>query len=121
MTESIKVLPEALPPFDLAEALEITNHNAVLLRRLLIRFYEKYAEAETQLRQWIEVENFSEAKDLAHSIKGVASTLAATELATAAAAFEMALHSEQLDKIRPSLDDFMAALSVALIAAASLL
>jgi PAS domain S-box-containing protein len=121
MTTPIKVLPKELPPFALADALERINQNAVLLHRLLILFHDKYAEAETQLRQWIEVSNFTEAYDLVHSIKGVAGTLSATELATAAAAFELALDSEQLDKIRSSLDDFTAALNVALVATASLL
>jgi two-component system sensor histidine kinase/response regulator len=121
ITEIIKVLPEELPPFDLAEALRLTNHNAILLRHVLIRFHEKYASAETQLRQWIEVEFFSEAKSLVYSIKGVASTLVATELTAAAQAFEIVLQSEKLDEIRPSLDNLTTALSRALIAIATLL
>ncbi|MDD5228891.1 MAG: Hpt domain-containing protein [Methylococcales bacterium] len=111
---------QQLPPFDLAEALELTNHNATLLNRLLISFHHQYVNTAIELRQLIATENFSEAKCLAHSLKGVAGTLAASELKKAAEKFEVALDSKQHDKLRQPLDNLTTALSAAIVAAASL-
>ncbi len=119
-TDVVALLPKHLPPFDLVRALEFTNHNATLLHRLLISFQQQYADVATQLQQLIDAGNFLEAKHLAHSIKGTAGTLVATELKNAAAAFEIALDLSQLENLHPLLDNLMTALGVALAAVASL-
>jgi PAS domain S-box-containing protein len=93
------LLPKELPPFDLALALKFTGDNAQFLRQLLLDFALRYIESAKQLNQWIHDKDFIHAEHLAHSIKGVAGTLAANELTKAADELEFALHGELVNEL----------------------
>ena len=77
------VLPETLPPFDLAAALVRVNGNQRLLKRLLITFAENHAQAVTELRRMVVEGNPGDAGRLAHTLRGVAGNLEARDLAAA--------------------------------------
>jgi PAS domain S-box-containing protein len=86
-------LPEQLPPFNLKLALQRANGKPKLLRKMLLNFNRQYADAAETMRGYIGGGQSEEAHRLAHSLKGVAATLEANELADAAAAVEQAYRS----------------------------
>jgi HPt (histidine-containing phosphotransfer) domain-containing protein len=84
-------VPEDLPPFDIKAVLRRTNGKPRLLLKMMRSFHSHYADAATDLRQLIQDGKRVDAARLAHSIKGVAGTLEARELAQAAFAVETAI------------------------------
>jgi two-component system, sensor histidine kinase and response regulator len=84
-------LPEQLPPFDLPAALARANGKPKLLRRMLLSFRDQFKSAASDLRKEIAEGKTEEAGRLAHSLKGVAATLEAKDLAEAAASIEHAI------------------------------
>lgn len=90
-SEHALVLPEELPPFNIQAALTRYDGNAVLLKRSLISFARRYSDAGERMRGYLQAGFYHEAIHLAHSVRGVAATLEATDLATAADEFETAL------------------------------
>lgn len=114
------LLPNQLPPFDLAQALIFSNHNSRLLHQLLLSFRNRYADTANQLVHWIEAKNFTQAEHIAHSLKGVAGTLAANELKNTASALEIALYNKQFDDLNGLLHNLVEALSNAIDAAMTL-
>jgi signal transduction histidine kinase/CheY-like chemotaxis protein/HPt (histidine-containing phosphotransfer) domain-containing protein len=103
MSESLGILPRSLPPFDLVQAAVFSNHNPTLLHLLLLNFGKRYETAPAEFAEYIKHQKFSEAAQLAHSIKGVAGTLAAYELKNIASALEIECHTGEFDKIDPLL------------------
>jgi len=91
--------PNTLEPFNLEKAAQLTNENNELLHHLLLSFAKRYQDAPRQLRQFIDTKNFTEIEHVAHSIKGVAGTLAAQELKEAASALEIAVRDHRYDLI----------------------
>ena len=91
--------PNTLEPFDLEKASKLSNDNNELLHRLLLSFAKRYQDAPKQLREFIDTKNFTEIEHLAHSLKGVAGTLAAQELKEAASALEIAVRNHRYDEI----------------------
>ncbi|MDD2863799.1 MAG: ATP-binding protein [Methylococcales bacterium] len=108
------LLPTDLPPFDLAKALKFTGDDPKLLHQLLLSFVPRYQNAIAELTQWISEKDFFHAEHLAHSLKGVAGTLAAQELRAAADALEFALHCEQYENIETLLAELARTLTIAL-------
>ncbi|MGC2404339.1 MAG: response regulator [Acidobacteriaceae bacterium] len=84
-------MPEQLPPFDLPAALLRANGKPELLRRMMLSFRNQFESAPSELRQEITEGKTEEAGRLAHSLKGVAATLEAKDLAEAAASIEGAI------------------------------
>ena len=109
-------LPPSLPPFDIPKALVRCNNKAALLRRLLLSFGEEYAGAMDQLRGQIAQGDTTNARILAHSMKGVAATLEARTLSEAAKAVEMALRADQTEGLEELLRPMEAELNLALTA-----
>jgi CheY-like chemotaxis protein/HPt (histidine-containing phosphotransfer) domain-containing protein len=93
------LFPNTLAPFDLVKAATLTNENSELLHHLLLSFAERYQDAPQKLREWMLVKNFTDIEHLAHSLKGVAGTLAAQELKDAASALENAICNHAYDEI----------------------
>jgi HPt (histidine-containing phosphotransfer) domain-containing protein len=85
---SLAVLPDHLPPFDLAAALVRVNGHAKLLRTLLLTFANTYGNAAADLRAQIAASSFDEAKGLVHAMRGVAGSLEARALFAAATELE---------------------------------
>ncbi len=116
----ITSLPDALPPFNLTQALAICNNNSTLLHQLLVNFHESYRGIADQLARYIHLNDFHQARHIAHSMIGVAGTLGANELKHAAATIELALRKERTDNICSLLADFTSKFNDAIDAAASL-
>jgi diguanylate cyclase (GGDEF)-like protein/PAS domain S-box-containing protein len=113
-------MPAELPPFGVPAALARANGKPKLLRKLLRRFHEQYANAVTALRVQVSEGSVQEANRLAHSLKGVAATLEAWELSGAAAAVEYALRDGEMEGFHGLLETLEKALHPAVAAAASL-
>lgn len=80
-----------VPEFDLTFGLRSANGRPDLLRSLLARFGRNHAGAVPALRELIGAGDFSEARRLAHTLKGAAATLGGTKIAHAAEVLEQAL------------------------------
>ncbi|MDX8398901.1 MAG: response regulator [Gallionellaceae bacterium] len=113
-------LPDFLLPFDISAALTRTNGKPKLLRKLILRFHDTYADSVSELRRLLASDNREEAEILAHSLKGVAATLEAGKLAEMAFAVERTLRSGGVAELPTLLDALDEALLPALAAAASL-
>jgi CheY-like chemotaxis protein/HPt (histidine-containing phosphotransfer) domain-containing protein len=119
-SKMLHLFPEELPPFDLAMAVQFTGDDPLLLHQLLLSFAPRYANSAAQLDQWIQEKEFTHIEHLAHSIKGVAGTLAAKELQQAADELEFAIHCKQFDNLDVLTSDLKSALTTAIEAIALL-
>ena len=109
----LKPAPQAGPPFDIDAALRRVNGRRPLLRKLLLDFAARYADAVPQLRAQIAAGDREGAHRLAHTLKGVAATLGAGEVATAAGTVERLL-GEDTAGVEPALVALAAALDPAM-------
>jgi two-component system, sensor histidine kinase and response regulator len=89
--EMIASLPE-LPGLGLEKALDRLGSLA-LLKKMLPRLGEQYADSPSRLRQLLAAGELYEAERLAHSLKGVAGTLEARDVYQIAQKLEDQLHS----------------------------
>lgn len=80
---------------DMAQGLYRVNQNQNLYHKLLRSFAAEYAPAAKQMEQMLQQQNHKAARELSHSIKGLAANLGATELSKLAADIEQALIQEQ--------------------------
>ena len=95
----------AVPGVDMALALQRVNGNSQLLWRLLRDFRGRYADTVRRLQALLENRGFDAARDLAHTVKGAAATLAMQRVADAAAAIEnAAARGESADGAMRELD-----------------
>ncbi|MCQ0970187.1 ATP-binding protein [Paracoccus sp. TK19116] len=108
--DAFVTLPADLAPFDLGLALDRTNGNPALLRRLIASFAQTYASAPSDLSRLISAGELAEASRLAHSLKGVAATLTLSSVADVAALLERAATSDETGET----DNLIAALAEAL-------
>jgi signal transduction histidine kinase/HPt (histidine-containing phosphotransfer) domain-containing protein len=116
-TFSLGELPEQLPPFDLPVALARANGKPELLRKMLLSFRDQYKRAPSELRRHIGEGKTEEASRLAHSLKGVAATLEANELASTATKIEHALRQGVEDALEGLIKKMESALNAAIVAA----
>ncbi|MFK5892679.1 MAG: transporter substrate-binding domain-containing protein [Pseudomonadota bacterium] len=89
-------LDEDLPGIDLAIASKYLGDDIQQLSAMLIQFREKYTPSYEQVNQLINKNDFVSAKNVFHSIKGVANIIGAKELAATALQLEMGLHQDKL-------------------------
>jgi signal transduction histidine kinase/DNA-binding response OmpR family regulator/HPt (histidine-containing phosphotransfer) domain-containing protein len=109
-------IPIDLPGIDIDRGLRNINGNRQLYRNLLLKFRRDYADAAQKIRGLIDREDVQEAQRLAHSAKGLAGSLGATQLQTAGQVLESGLRenkpvedalahfSEQMRKIQQGID-----------------
>jgi PAS domain S-box-containing protein len=88
-----EIIPEQLPPFDIPKALMRTNGKPKLLRKILLGFRDQFASAPSDLKELIARGSLEDAERLAHSLKGLAATLEAKDLAESASAVELAFRN----------------------------
>ena len=96
-TSDKEELPAELPGINMSAGLDITQGNTALYRKLLVKFRANYAEFSTEFR---DVQNSGDSEAvtrLAHTLKGVAGNIGATQVQEAAAALEQASISAQTD------------------------
>jgi len=113
-------LPEHLPPFDIAAALQRANGKPSLLAKLIRQFHEQFRDFAPHLQSSLRQGDRAGAARLAHTLKGVAGTLGANDLMHAAAQLENALLQSGAADEQALLAAVQAALQPALGAAASL-
>jgi two-component system, sensor histidine kinase and response regulator len=117
---SSEEVPEHLPPFDIPAALARANGKPGLLRKMLLSFHGQYKSAAAELRRQIAEGKTEEASRLAHTLKGVAATLEAKELASTAANIEHALREGLMDGLEGLINTMESALEPAIAAAGTL-
>jgi HPt (histidine-containing phosphotransfer) domain-containing protein len=106
------VLPPGLAGLrgiDLDVALDRVNGKADLLQRLIEQLHARHGDCAARIRNLAAQGAWSEATDLAHTLKGASATLAADRVARAAAAIETLLREHELDPA--GLDELDAALT----------
>lgn len=74
---------------DLGNALQLMGNREALLRKMLNMFVQKYTHASAQMRSLIEQQEWQELERFAHTIKGVASNIAAEQTRDAAKEIEI--------------------------------
>jgi two-component system sensor histidine kinase/response regulator len=98
------LLPESFPGFDLAAGLNRLRGNESLYRKLLGRLAADYSDAANDIRTAFKARDMESVRGLAHSLKGVAGNLAATDLEAAAGSLEKLVKGAGQDDA-PSHDD----------------
>ncbi|MGA0541318.1 response regulator [Neotabrizicola sp. VNH66] len=114
------VLPGSLPPFDLPSALARVNGKTRLLRKLIISFGETQAGAAEELTGLLAAGRVTEARRLAHTLKGVAGALALTEVEAVSAGIERQLAEGSPDGLEQEIKALAEALAPAVKAAQDL-
>ena len=102
-------LPETLPGIDLRAGLSRLGGKKILYRKLLFNFRSDYSNYVQLIRSALNEGNTSKARNMAHTINGVAGNLGASELQHASAALECAI--EQGEDLAAGLDEFEKALA----------
>jgi PAS domain S-box-containing protein len=113
-------IPDHLPPFDIPAALARANGKPRLLRKMLLSFRDQFKSAAAELRRQIAEGKPEEASRLVHTLKGVAATLEAKELASTAANVEHALREGLMDGLEGLIKTMEGALEPAIAAAGTL-
>jgi two-component system sensor histidine kinase/response regulator len=113
-------IPDRLPPFDISAALLRNNGKPKLIRKLLLTFHERYANAILELKGNLAENKEEEAQRLAHSLKSLAAALEANQLADAAFAVEKAFRAGQRETLSPLIDILERELAPAIAAAATI-
>ncbi len=113
-------IPDQLPPFDIPAALLRNHGNPKLIRKLLLAFHERYANAIFELKRYLDEGKTEEAQRLVHSLKSLAAGLEAADLTEAALAVEMALRSRLSKDLSTHIDMLARALGPAIAAASSI-
>jgi CheY-like chemotaxis protein len=114
------LLPDSLPPFDLAAALLRVNGKAALLHRLIVTFGQTYADVARDLRVYLSTGLLPDARRLAHSLKGVAGSLELPAVQRIAADLEKALATGDTEQARVFIVELENAIAPAIAAARSL-
>jgi PAS domain S-box-containing protein len=110
-------IPGDLPGIDAADARERLLGNRHLLGRLLRQLVDDYRDAADRLRSLLEEGRRSEARMLAHTLKGVAGNCSARPLFRIAADLEGVLHDGEKDPDPADLDRLDEALTAVAAAA----
>jgi two-component system, sensor histidine kinase and response regulator len=101
---TINALPEApamsipgiLPGIDMEAALHRCGGNERLLRSLLAMFQDNFSNTLAEMRRLCDDGRWTEACQLAHSVRGAAANLSMDELASTAGGLELALKASML-------------------------
>ncbi|MBB5016834.1 PAS domain S-box-containing protein [Chitinivorax tropicus] len=103
-----------LPGLDLNAALQRLGGKVAFLRRMLNRFRTGYPDAAHRLRELSDSVQYDEARRYAHSLKGLAGTLGATQVAELASMIEPKMAQHSSDGMDQLLIDLAAELDVVL-------
>jgi len=111
-------LPTALDSINMTSALARLGEKQELYLRLLLMFRENQAETAQAIRSALQSDDLPLAGRLAHTLKGIAATIGADQLSSAAKALEIAivqgetgLYAGNLEKMEQELASVMAALA----------
>ncbi len=116
--DAVALLPSVVTGLDVSVALANVGGNGTLLRKLLADLVQDHGQDVQALEATIAAGELSRAERMAHTLKGVAGTLGATDLQQAAAALEAALRQglsptlpQQMTLMRAALQPLMADLT----------
>jgi DNA-binding response OmpR family regulator len=109
-----------LAAFNVPAALDRLGGDEELLRALILRFCAEFANAGTDLHEFIARRAYGDAQRLAHNLAGVASQLEATEVAASARSLEVTLRANEFDGIAALTERIGTALDGAFASAAAL-
>jgi CheY-like chemotaxis protein/HPt (histidine-containing phosphotransfer) domain-containing protein len=101
----------AIEGLDLAQAMRRMGGNAKLIRKLMGRFSDTQAGAMERIHAAIAGHDMETATREAHTTKGLAGNIGATQLLAKAGALESALKHGDLDALPPALDAMAAELT----------
>lgn len=99
-------MPIAFTTYDMDEALKRLMLPRDVLLPILQKFVDEYSAVDTKLNALCADEAFPEAADLAHSIKGVAGSLGASELSELASTLERLLKNKEEGDLNKTLAAF---------------
>jgi PAS domain S-box-containing protein len=110
-------LPETLPGIDLRAGLSRLGGKKILYTKLLFNFRSEYSNYTQLIRSALNEGNTFKARKMAHTIKGVAGNLGASELQHASASLECAIErgedfAAELDEFEKELRGVMKALEI---------
>ncbi len=110
-------LPETLPGIDLRAGLSRLGGKKILYTKLLFSFRSEYSNYMQLIRSALIAGDTSKARNMAHTINGVAGSLGAVELQHASAALECAIDGDadlaaELDEFEKALREVMKALEL---------
>ncbi|MBF0187804.1 MAG: PAS domain S-box protein [Magnetococcales bacterium] len=101
-------IPEALPGIDQQVGLAIIRNDRCLFRKLLREFYQEHGDADRRVVTALRCGDHSQAKRIAHALRGAAGNVGAKRLSDSATALERSLAlGNPADGV---VDDFQAAL-----------
>ncbi|MBF0177172.1 MAG: PAS-domain containing protein [Magnetococcales bacterium] len=112
-------LPD-LPGFDVQAGLYRVGDNLGLYRRLLQKFRLNHGDMLDRIRQELDHNYMQTARELAHTLKGVAGNVGTTRLFERVSLLETAIKREEMDLIKPLMDQASSAMAEVLAAIASL-
>jgi CheY-like chemotaxis protein len=102
--QSTAVLPLQIEGIDLRNALNRLAHDRALLVRLIRGFARDFGDWESRLRAALADDDLQSAVRLAHTLKGAAGNIGATQLQTTAGHLEAALAHGNTDAVDESID-----------------
>ncbi len=88
----------ALPVINLEKASAISNLSQDFLEELLCDFKDRYESAPASIRQHLDASDRTEAKMIAHTVKGISGSLGAEQVYAAAVALDTGLKEEAADE-----------------------
>ncbi|MBF0383214.1 MAG: response regulator [Magnetococcales bacterium] len=102
-------IPKTVSGIQLDAALDRLNNNHTLLKSILLEFHQTYSQADENILNLIknnQEDDLLSAKNITHSIKGMAGNLSAMELFNSATKLDLALKEQRLDDLALLLDIF---------------
>jgi CheY-like chemotaxis protein len=98
-------LPGCIPGIDLEEGISRVNGNAKLFKKLLMDFGENGSTYVSDIRTSLAEHNIEDAKRAAHTLKGVAGNISATDIHVIATQLDQALAEQDSQKYGALLAD----------------
>jgi CheY-like chemotaxis protein len=108
-----ETLPD-LPGIDTASGLARVGGNLKLYKKILLKFYTDYTDVAGQIQTAIDSNDQELAQRLAHTVKGVAGNIGATDLQEPAKNLELAAKAGEFDQAKALMDPFQATLDLVL-------
>ncbi|WNC67189.1 response regulator [Thalassotalea nanhaiensis] len=94
------LIPDSLTGINIKQGMSITQGNSKLYHKLLVKFRETNLDFEQRFTEALEVnKNDSDATLCAHTLKGVAGNIGATEVQSAAETLELSCAKNESEKI----------------------
>ncbi|MFC1857025.1 response regulator [Thermodesulfobacteriota bacterium] len=103
-----------MPGISVTKGLARVGGNIILYRKILTKFYNDYPDVPAQIKDALDSDDRELAQRLAHTVKGVAGNIGATDLPGPAGELEAAIKHQKTDEFEALLAGFADALNVVL-------